>query len=75
MVSDPNRDQGASVSEESIPKDALEVLNEIRARDFADISEDLLKKMFLIETASQFESDRGPVVAKLRELIVDESQS
>lgn len=63
------------MSEESIPKDALEVLNEIRARDFADISEDLLQKMFAIETAAQFESDRGPVAAKLRDLIVEDGQS
>jgi hypothetical protein len=63
------------VSDEATPKDALEVLNEIRVQDFAGISEDLLEEMFEIETAAQFESDRGPTVAKLRDLITGEDQA
>ncbi len=57
------------MSDEAAPKNALDVLNEIRAQEFSEIPEELLTEMFEIETRAQFESERGPTVAKLRDLI------
>jgi hypothetical protein len=63
------------MSEDAVRSDALDALNEIRARDFPEIPEETVRAMFELEDAAQFESDRGPTVAKLRDLIAGEDES
>lgn len=50
-------------------KGALEVLEEIRAKQFGDVPAPLLSEAFALETEAQFDAERGPTVAKLRDLI------
>ena len=52
-------------------KGALEVLEEIRAGGYPEVPAQLLVQVFEIETETQFDADRGPVVAKLRDLIME----
>lgn len=63
------------MSEDPVRSGALDTLNEIRARDFPEIPEETVRKMFEIEKAAQFESNRRQTVAKLRDLIAGEGDS
>ena len=52
--------------------DARKVLEEVRASYFAErFDAALLATIYTIEHEQQFEDDRGPVQAKLRDLITD----
>jgi hypothetical protein len=55
-------------------KGALEVLEEIRKDEYPDLSAALLAAVFALETDTQFDVDRAPVIAKLRDLIRGSSQ-
>lgn len=51
--------------------DPKKVLENIRAADFADaINADLLQSIYGLEHQQQFEEDRGPIQAALRDLII-----
>ena len=58
------------MSEGSASERALDALREVRADKFPDVPEDLLIGIFELEQAEQFESERGPIEAKLRDLIM-----
>jgi hypothetical protein len=48
---------------------AADVLERLRAEQFPDVPADLVKKAYELEHARQFELERGPVRAELRDLI------
>jgi hypothetical protein len=51
--------------------DARKVLEQIRANNYAEVvSKDLLKATYELEHDKQFEDERGPVQASLRDLII-----
>jgi hypothetical protein len=58
------------MSEGSASKGALDALLAVRAEKFAHVPEELLVRVFKLEQAAQFESDRRPIEAKLRDLIM-----
>jgi hypothetical protein len=58
------------MSEGSASKSALDALRVVRAEKFPDVPEELLVRVFELEQAAQFESDRRPTEAKLRDLIM-----
>lgn len=58
------------MSEGSASKSALDALRAVRAEKFPDVPEELLVRVFELEQAAQFESDRRPTEAKLRDLIM-----
>lgn len=50
--------------------DAAKVLEAIRAADFADsVTPEILQAVYAIEHDKQFEDQRGPVQAALRDLV------
>lgn len=59
------------MSEGSASKSALDALRAVRAEKFSHVPEELLVRVFEIEQAAQFESERGPTEAKLRDLIMN----
>lgn len=58
------------MSDESASTSALGALLAVRAEKFPDVPEDVLIRVFELESAAQFESDRRPTEAKLRDLIM-----
>jgi hypothetical protein len=56
---------------EKPPKSALDALMEIRDSKFPELPEEIVRGMFGIEQAAQFEGERKPTVAKLRDLIME----
>jgi|SoimicmetaTmtHPA_FD_contig_31_2971889_length_1105_multi_3_in_0_out_0_2 hypothetical protein len=50
---------------------ALDALRAVRVEKFPEIPEELLVRVFELERAAQFESDRRPTEAKLRDLILN----
>jgi hypothetical protein len=49
---------------------ALETLRRIRDEQYPQISDTLLASVFDIELEAQFQSDRAPAIARLRDLIL-----
>jgi hypothetical protein len=49
----------------------LEALLALRADKFPGVPEDLLVRVFELEQEAQYETERGPTLAMLRDLIVD----
>lgn len=58
------------MSEGSASKSALDALLAVRAEKFEHVPEELLVRVFELEQAAQFESERGPTEAKLRDLVM-----
>lgn len=58
--------RGSSASEKM-----LEALMAVRADKFPSVPEDLLVRVFELEQEAQYETERGPTQAMLRDLIVD----
>lgn len=58
------------MSEGSASKSALDALLAVRAKKFEHVPEELLARVFELEEVGQFESDRRPIEAKLRDLIM-----
>lgn len=54
---------------------ALEALRAVRAEKFEDVPVEVLEQVYGIEQSAQFESDRRPTIAKLRDLIVNRDDS
>lgn len=52
---------------------ALETLKKIRDEKFPGMSDDVVEKVFDAETEAQFETDRKPTIALLRDLILEEN--
>jgi hypothetical protein len=55
-------------------KSALDALIEIRNSEFPDLPEELVREMLEIEKGAQFEGERKPIVAKLRDLIMEDGE-
>lgn len=52
--------------------DATDALEQIRSADYADaVSADVLAAVYAIEHDNQFEDERGPTRASLRDLIAE----
>ncbi len=58
------------MSEGSASKSALDALLAVRAEKFPHLPEELLVRVFELEQAAQYESDRRPTEAALRDLIM-----
>jgi hypothetical protein len=58
------------MSEGSASNSALDALLAVRAEKFEHVPEELLVRVFELEQAGQFESDRRPIEANLRDLIM-----
>ncbi len=58
------------MSEGSASKSALDALLAVRAEKFTHVPEEMVVRAFELEQAAQFESDRRPTEAKLRDLIM-----
>lgn len=54
---------------------AAETLRKLRSEKFSQIPKSLLDKAFELETEAQFETERGAIVAKLRDLIAAEAKA
>jgi hypothetical protein len=63
------------MSEQPAAGGALDALLAVRAEKFPDVPVEVLERVYEIEQAAQFESDRKPTVAKLRALIMDEGEA
>lgn len=62
------------MSGENPPKSALDALMEIRNSKYPELPEEVVRGMFEIEQAAQFEGERKPTVAKLRDLIMEDGE-
>ena len=54
---------------------AAKTLRKIRGEKFSNVPKSLLDKVFDLETEAQFETERGAIVAKLRDLIAAEAKA
>jgi hypothetical protein len=48
----------------------LDTLEALRAEHYPDVPAELLAEVFEIEVEAQFETERGPVQARVRDLII-----
>jgi hypothetical protein len=56
----------------AIESEAKKVLEEVRAEQFADrVDHDLLSAVYDLEHQQQFEDKRGPIRARLRDLVIE----
>jgi hypothetical protein len=64
------------MGDEMAETDAKQVLEKVRVENYADddVSSDLLAAVYALEHGKQFEDERGPVRAQLRELIASAVQ-
>lgn len=49
---------------------ALETLRRIRSERYPELSESLLAAIYEIEIAAQYQVDRAPVIAQIRDLML-----
>jgi len=57
------------------PLVALEVLERVRSEYYPQVDAKLLRLVFELEHEDQFEDDRGPVCAALRDLITASAEA
>ena len=53
----------------------LDTLEALRAEHYPDVPAELLAEVFKIEVEAQFESERGPVQARVRDVIVSTEET